>query len=301
MSRYVKDRRERQPKPVERVELSEKSIGFRFAAVVLLILIAVGSFVYGINSLLSVDTGWTEIEADSAADTNIGNEFVLMYLLGSREDMSVVEENKTLISLYTDMMESAYQLYHVDLEIKDVHNLHYINNHPNQDIKVDEMLYQAFEKVQKYDNRMIYLAPIYAYYNNIFGCEDDALAGEFDPYANAALAGEFQILAGYAQDKTAVNVELLGNNTIRLNVSDAYLKYCQENDITDFVDFGWMKNAFVIDYVSDKLIANGYTTAIISSYDGFSRSLEETELGFSYNLHDYNEGNLVHSFFSMFS
>lgn len=293
MGRYARDRSYQNPKPVERIELSEKNVGLRIALVAVLILIAVISFGYGISQFLSVDAGWTEIEADSAADTNCSNEFVLMYQLGSRDDMTIVAENKGVRALYTEVMVDAYQIFHNNVEVEGVNNIYYLNRHPNEEIQVDEMLYQAFKLLNANDNRNIFLAPIYEQYNNLFDCEVDAQTIDFDPYQNTALAAEFKEVADFANDATKVRVELLENNTIRLHVSEEYLQYAKENDITSFVDFAWMKNAFIVDYLSEKMLENGYKSAAISSYDGFSRNLDESGTQFSYNIYDYDKGNVI--------
>ena len=192
MGRYARDKSLQNPKPVERIELSEKNVGIRIAIVAVLILIAVVSFGYGISQWLSVDSGWTEIEADSAADMNSSNEFVLMYELGSRDDMSITAENKGIRALYTDVMVNAYQIFHNNLEVKGVNNLYYLNCHPNEEVKVDEMLYHAFELLSSSENRLVYLAPIYEQYNNLFDCEADAQTKDFDPYLNDTLATSFK-------------------------------------------------------------------------------------------------------------
>jgi len=293
MGRYARDKSLQNPKPVERIELSEKNVGIRIAIVAVLILIAIISFGYGISQWLSVDAGWTEIEVDSAADTNSSNEFVLMYELGSREDMSITAEKKGVIALYTEVMEDAYQIFHNNAEIEGVKNLYYLNRHTNEEIQVDDMLYHAFELLQKYENRIVYLAPIYEQYNNLFDCEADVQTKDFDPYQNEALAAEFKEIAAFAQDATAVQVELLGNNTVKLHVSEVYQQYAEENGITNFVDFAWMKNAFIVDYLAEKLFENGYKTATISSYDGFSRNLDESGSELSYNLYDYEGSNVL--------
>lgn len=292
MGRTAKDRTVNQPKPVEKVELSEKHVGLRFAIVAALIIVAVISFGYGIHSLLTVEAGWTEIEADSSADTNVGNEFVLMYNLGSRSDMSITAENKGIISTYTDVMVKAYELFHNNQEIENVKNIYYINQNPNEEIEVDDMLYQAFSLVQEYGDRTIYLAPIYEQYNNIFYCEDDSQIVDFDPYSNVDVALAYAEMAKYAGDEAAINVELLGNNKIKLYVSEEYLEFCDENGITSYIDFAWMRNAFVVDYVAETLISQGYTEATISSYDGFSRNLDDSETEFSFNIYDKNSGDV---------
>lgn len=289
------------PKPVEKIELSEKNVGLRFTLLAVLIIVAVISFGYGINQLLSVETGWTEIEADSSAEANSSNEFVLLYNLGSRQDMSVTAENKAIIALYTDVMEQAYQLFHNNQEIENVNNIYYINSHPNQEIVVEDMLYQAFELIDKYQDRTIYLAPVFEQYDDIFYCEDDSQTAPFDPYKNDELALEFAQMAAYANDATAVNIELLGDNKIKLHVSEEYLAYCEENGITCLVDFSWMKNAFIVDYLAEVMISEGFTAATISSYDGYSRNLDTSETEFAFNLYDSMQGSVIQAATAQYS
>ena len=45
---------------------------------------------------------------------------------------------------------------------------------------------------------------------------------------------------------------------------------------TAYLDFFWMKNAFLIDYLADTIRGEGYQLGIISSKDGFVRCLDET-------------------------
>ena len=71
MGRTVRSRNfDRAPyvKPVEKVELSEKNLKWRIFLVVLLIMIAAGSFAYGINAFLFRIAGWQEINANSRND-----------------------------------------------------------------------------------------------------------------------------------------------------------------------------------------------------------------------------------------
>ena len=290
MARWFGRRELPHPKPVQKVELSEEKIGLRFVIVAILIIIAVVSFTYGIRAFLTVNKGWTEIKTNSSADTNIGNEFVFMYNLGSG-DMSATAENKILVSLYSDVMVDAYELFHTNEEFEHVNNVCYINQHPNEEIVVDTMLYQAFSLLHEYKDRNIYLAPVVTIYNDIFYCEDDAQTLDYDPYLNTEIAVYYTKIAEYAKDENTINIQLLGNNKIKLLVSDDYLDYCEENDITDFIDFSWMKNAFVVDYLAKILSDKGFTHGTISSYDGFSRNLDDGGTEFSHNIFDTLNGD----------
>lgn len=292
MNRTVKDRRVSHPKPVEKAELSEKHLGWRIFFFILFVIIAATSFAYGVNSMFSTDPGWYEVEADSAAETNCGSEFVFMYHLGV-SGTDATTENKALKIVYTDACEMAYKLFHNNETFEEVNNICYINQHPNEEIVVDEALYEAFSMVAEYDSRYIYLAPIYWQYDEIFFCEDDSQLVYYDPYLNEEVAAEYQKIAAYAKNPEMVEVQLLGNNTIKLYVAEEYLAFAEENCITEFIDFFWMKNAFIVDYLADTLIEKGYTVGTISSYDGFSRSLYQGEETFSFNVYD-REGQVIY-------
>ena len=60
-----------------------------------------------------------------------------------------------------------------------------------------------------------------------------------------------------------------GENQVCLHVSDAYQAYAAEMGYTAYLDFFWMKNAFLIDYLADTIRGEGYQLGIISSKDGF--------------------------------
>ena len=285
MGRMAKERTASQPKPVEKFELSEKHIGWRTLFFILFVVIAATAFAYGINSLFTTEPGWQEIEADAAAGVNCGNEFVLMYHLGiSGRDATV--ENKALKIIYTDACELAYKLFHNKETFDDVTNICYINQHPNEEIVVDDALYQAFSIIQRNGDRRLYLGPVYDQYEEIFYCEDDTMLVNYDPLLNEELAAEYAMIADYANNPQMIDIKLLDDNKIMLEVSKEYLAFAEEHYITQYIDFFWMKNAFVTDYLADTLIENGYTAGTISSYDGFSRNLGKMEESFSFNIYD---------------
>lgn len=274
-----------QLKPVEKIELSDKHIGWRVAFFILFVIIAATAFAYGVSSMFSTEPGWHEIEVDSSAEANCGNEFVLMYYLGGN-GTNATTENKALKIVYTDACEMSHKLFHTKEAFEGVNNVYYINQHPNEVIEVDAALYEAFSVIDKYDNRNLYMAPVYSQYDEIFYCEDDSQLVNFDPRLNGEVAAEYAEIAAYANNPEMVDLQLLGENKIRLYVSEEYLAYAKENYITDFIDFFWMKNAFIMDYLAEELISRGYTLGSLSSYDGFVRSLDSSENSYSFNIYD---------------
>lgn len=285
MGRTVKNRNAPHPKPVRKIELSEKHPKRRLAAAVVLLAIGGAAFAYAYFSSVKVDPGWREIKASSSSETDCGDEFVFLYYLGG-SGISATAENKAVTALYTEAVETAYKLFNNDQGYDGINNVYYINQHVNEEIAVDEVLYQAFSLLQDYSNRCLYMAPVYARYDNLFYCNDDSEIVNYDPYLNEDVRAEFAEIAAYANDAGAVELQLLGENKIRLYVSEEYLNYAQENYITDFIDFYWMKNAFIVDYLAEVMTSARYTLGSVSSYDGFSRNLDGSDTSYSFNIYD---------------
>lgn len=292
MNRTARDRTTSpHPAPVKKVQLSEKHTTGRLIAAVLLGLFGAALLAHGFLSYLRTDSGWQEISASSDADINCADEFVFQYDVGAGEQSAIVER-KALVTLYTSATVKAYQLFNNDKAFDGINNIYSINTHPNEVLEVDEVLYHAFEQVQEYKNRYVYLAPAYDEYDSVFYCADDSEIVNYSPAFNADVAEEFAQIAAFAGDEKSVELQLLGNHQVQLYVSDEYLAYAKENAITDFIDFYWMKNAFIIDYFAEVLTENGFTNGFLSSYDGFVRNLDERETTYSYNLFDRQEDTI---------
>ena len=204
--------------------------------------------------------------------------------------VSVSAENRAVSQLYTDACGRMFQVFHTLESFEGVTNLRDVNLHPNETLTVDEVLYRAFETVQRRGDRTIYLGPVYERYNGLFRCNDDSQLPDFDPWLSQEVREEYETAAAFAVDPRAVDLRLLGGNQVCLYVSEEYLAYARQQEIERFLDFGWLTNAFAIDYLAQVLTENGYTHGSISSYDGFVRNLDDRELDYAMNLYDFADG-----------
>lgn len=272
------------PKPVEKVVLSEKHLTLRIAALVLLILIAVSSIVYGVVSIFHKEAGWERIEPVTS-ETSCASDFVLLYHLGTTE-LSPKTESRLVNGVYSQALVKAYQLFTDAESFENVHNIRYLNEHPNETVELEPPLYKALEQVVNSGDRSVYLAPVYARYDDLFDCTDDSQTSDFDPLLNQAVAAEYAELAAFARDPASVDLKLLGENKVMLSVSEEYLQFQSTEGYETFLDFIWLKNAFVADYLADTLIEAGYPHGAISSFDGFLRNFSNETEDFSLNLYD---------------
>ena len=240
----------REPKPIQRMELSEKNKTLRLIAAIALFIIGIVGITVGIMSAMNKDTGWQRVQI-TPQEHSCSEQFILQYdFSGSGAQATAV--NQKLQTVYGEACVKAYGLFTVDEEIPGVNNMYYVNRHPNEEIIVDPVLYAAFEKLQ--DTPWLYLGPVYAHYSNMIFNTDETMLDELDPALSTAAKAYVEKLAVFAADRNAVELELLGENRVKLTVSDEYLAFAKEEEIENFIDFSYLSNAFIIDYLADVLI-----------------------------------------------
>lgn len=277
------------PKPVEKIQLSEGNVKRRLIAAAIVLVIGGVALAYSLTQLLTPDTGWQPIEASSTGGPTCADELIFLYQLGSG-GVPVRTESRAIKTLYSDACRKLFQLFHTVESFEGVTNLRDINLHPNETLTVDGILYRAFETVQRHGDRTIYLGPVYARYGDLFLCQDDVQLADFDPRISGDVAREYETLAAWARDRSAIDLRLLGDNQVCLYVSEDYLAFAQREGVERFLDFGWLKNAFVVDALAELMIENGFTRGTISSYDGFQRNLDSRETDYSLSVLDYVDG-----------
>lgn len=260
---------------IQHIELSENRVKLRIALLIAALLVAAVSFAYGINALLSTEPGLQEITVLSGSGLSCADSFTLYYNLGAGEE-SATAERKNLRGLYTQAAGDAYRIFVAGARTEKSGGLAYLNGRVNLRTTVDGSLYQALTLLAERGQRRHYLAPVYALYESLFQCASDSETGDYDPAVNPALGAYCQEVLRFAKEPESVEVELLGDNTVCLRVSEEYLGFARDNGITRFVDFFWMENAFAADYIAAALETNGYTRGTLVSRDGFIRSLDST-------------------------
>ena len=280
------------PKPVERIELNQEHVGPRLLAACVLLVIGAGLLAYSFMRWLSpVGEEWITVEASSSEGAGCGSEFNFIYHPGSGE-LSYSADRKAVTTVYSQLCRDAFELFHEKEAFEGVNNVYAINRHPNEILEVEDGLYKALALVEQSGSRAIYLGPVYSRYDDLFFCEDDSQLVDFDPRLNADVAEEYREITRFAGDPDAIRVELLGEGKIRLYVSEEYLTYARQEEIETFIDFAWMRNAFIADFMAEALIEKGYTYGVLSSYDGFTRNLDARGTDYTYPLY-HRQGETI--------
>lgn len=287
MRKTAKDRRPNL-RPPKRIEVNEGNTRVRVILLIVCIAIAIASFAYGINAFLkgSDRKGFTEIEV-SGTDS-VADELRFYYQLGDEGGSALYRE---LSAFWKLACERAHKIFSSEELFSDVGNLAALSKNPGETVTLDPALYRALLCLEERGVRTHYLAPIELHYRSVFYSESDFEASYYDISKNPELSDYYSALAAFARDPNAVSVELLGDNRARLVLSSAYRDFAAENEITAFVSLGYLKNAFVVDYLAETLAEAGYTEGTLSSIDGFTRHLD-TDSGRDYSFNLFcREGN----------
>ena len=291
MSREARKKREPIVKPVKSIEISDEKRKLKLILIVILLALGISLIVWSVANFLTVPAGWETIQVNTGLEETCAGDFVFQYLLGDGEQ-AANREKIAIAEIYTDATKTAFQIFHESLLFDGVHNVAYLNQHVNEELEVPGVLYNAFALLEQYDNKALYLAPVYQEYIGMFLSDEDWVAKDYDPDQDEEQSAYFTEILAFTTDENAVKLELLGNNKVKLSVSSEYQQYAQKHEITNFIDFYWMKNAFIVDYLAEQLTNAGYTKGSISSFDGFSRNMDAADRRYQLNIFDRVEQSI---------
>lgn len=222
------------------------------SAVLALTVLAGVCFAVAVLDYGKAQPGWQEIPG---GDTGKAQELTLLY------NVSGDEEYKALAQVFAKALGEGEQRL----------SLATLNAHPGECVSVSGELYQALEILE--DSRYLYYAPVYEQYRGLYRCSEDIDTAQFDPAQSPEILDYLKQAAAFAADPAAVKLELLGDHQVELRISQEYAAFVRENEIGAFVDFFWLENAFLVDYVADRLEEQGFDRGVLTSFQGFARTL----------------------------
>lgn len=238
--------------------------------------VAIVLFILGMNKNVE---GWTDVDATYISYSSSANEISLYSYASSTKSY------RTEQKLYCNALDSCYlDLYDTDDTYSTTNNIYTINNNPNQEIEVSTFLYNALSTLKDMD--AIYLAPIIKDYDYLFALYNDQATAKlyYEDIINSS--EKYKTIISYASNRDNISISLLGDNKVKLNVSSEYLEYAKTNEITNFIDLTYYKNALTIDYIADILLKEGYHRSVLTSAEGYARVLSLQDDEFTYSFLD---------------
>lgn len=289
MKKHGRDNRPYLP-PVTRIELSESNIKLRWIVIVVLLAVGAVSMFVGLSSLLNTEPGWQTVEA-STKEANCSADFAFQYDF-SQAGGGASMAYKQLTNLYTEATVKAHKLFSSQVREDTLHNIAYLNDHVNEPVTVEKELYEALSLLATYGSRQPFMAPAVVEYNRVFLCENEEEAVLYAPTRDAETVQWLAELGRFLSDPEMIRLELIREDQVQLTVSEEYLDFARENEIETLFDLGWMKNAFVADYLASVLAENGYVHGYLASFDGFTRNLDDRGTAYSFNIFDRKQSGV---------
>jgi hypothetical protein len=112
----------REPKPIQRLEISEKNKTLRWIAAIALFIIGIVGITVGIMSALGKDSGWQRVQI-TTEQRSCSEQFILQYNFGG-SGAQATAVNQKLQSVYGEACVKAYGLFTADEEMSGVNNVY---------------------------------------------------------------------------------------------------------------------------------------------------------------------------------
>lgn len=213
----------------------------------------------------------------------INAEFAERYLLNYDTTKT---ERKEISDTFGEALIRAWDIFIGEYVDGSTKGLQYLNSHEGEIVEIDPVLYTALELFMNNGDRTPFMGPLFEYYDRIFGAEKGTDISKLDPLKNKTAERLCETLAQHAADNNSIELQLLGENNVIYTVSDEYYDLLLHAGLDCYIGFGWMTDAFIVDYLAGEFIAEEYTHGSISSYSGFARNLDTTNTDYTFGVYD---------------
>ncbi len=245
----------------------KKNIIIRVVLLAILLVVIVVCAVIIVNQM-KTKSGIQKISNDSAVHKGELSDFSLNYYL----DEDNIARNQILLEReYANAFDKIYELITPYEDINYIHNIKYINEHINEEIKIDSILYDYLKLVYELNPYYILQTPNYNFWKDIIYISDTKQRELLDPINNIDSKNEIDYFIN--DSINYISLDFLNDNIIKLNVDPNYKTICEDNM---YISFNSFYDAVIMDYIKKELNNNGHTDGYIASINGYYLDLGMT-------------------------
>lgn len=250
-------------------EETKKTVRIRMAIVVVLALVGIFFLWRGVSGWLNKVPGWVNVEQDRIELENgekiyayYGDIQVNMYY----KDRSSQSANSSAIkTIVDDTLMSTHKLTDTTTSYTGINNLKYINEHPGEEIVLNEYLYNALKESYQYsvDTSGLY---------NVFAGETYDTWWQF-MYGNAISYDE--VLAKVEEINVCANKQLQATDALVFNDAKKSIIFNNLDGCEDKISLNLqgLRYSYAAEALKEALQAGNYTFGYIYSADGISLTL----------------------------
>lgn len=279
------------------IEVSRKHIKLRVVLTISFLAIAIAAFTIGIVSLGNNEEGYYQLEPDyhnEKALYRYGITGTFYFSGNSNKIKSDINEVKQIMS---DSLLESYILFDEVESTLGKYSIADINKNVNSEVSVDPITYEvlsdALNKTHENKNYSIYSAPIFAFWERLASYPEENRE-QYDPANYIENREELEALVSFCKEDH-INLELKDDYKAILHVSNEYLTYREENEITaPLLSLNVLKESYRLDLLVKELEKTPFTNGYIMSATGSLISLKDHENPV-YSLYTYKEDQIQRS------
>ena len=228
---------------------------------------------------LTRDAGYRALypTADKTVDYADGLNCAI-YLEGSSFECN--QRQKRAVELYSSTLKKTYKVTDPSSIYEDVDSLASINTSPNKEITLSKTLYGYLAKAKEIEvnsNYSLFSAPLFDEWQRLISLQELQKSYNYDPINDADEAKYLSDISSFINDPNHISLTLLGEEKVRLNVSEEYLNFRQQHEISSpLVSFGSLRGAIEIETLIEAFENEGFHDGFFSNQRGLGATLDLT-------------------------
>lgn len=272
------------------ITVNEKHVPLRILGFVLALVLAVGSFTFGVTRIGHKEEGMYDLTAAADAELPLYQSGLHAKFLFRGESGQIKLALGQADKVYTEVLNRNVKLLDARQEYDGVVNLATLNARLNQDVNVSPALYavltDAWEKTRAGEGYSLFAGPLCAEWESILILTEPE---DFDPLRNENEAERLRLLADWAGqiDKLRL-VEVDAQQCIlRVEAPEDYLRFLEEMELEPVVlDLNLLREAYLLELTGKELEEQGLNEGYLSTDSGLILSLSGQSTG-EYVLYGY--------------
>ena len=201
-----------------------------------------------------------------------------IYLEGSSFDCN--QKQKRAIEIYSSTLKNIYKITDPSSTYEDVDSLASINVNPNKEVSISKTLYGYLEKANEVgnnENYSLFSSPLFDEWQRLISLKELTSSLTYDPLNDLDEGKYLSDLSSFINDPNHISLTLLGEEKVRLNVSEEYLNFRKQNEISSpLTSFGPLRGAIEIETLVEAFQKEGFHDGFFSNQRGLGATLDLT-------------------------
>lgn len=264
------------------IDTSRKHLGLKIVLFVILLVTGLTFMTLGLLGVFSFSKGYVKVDLDTS-DNNLKKTNISYFTYVDGNKIKRNNQLSDIKGIYNSEFSKIYMLVDEENSYSGIVNIKYLNDNLNKDIQVDSLLYSilsdSYTKTKEKKNYSIFSSYLTLKWDEIL--KNDLINDPIDSKENQE---DINLALSYINNLDNFTLEFKKDNVINLSISEDYLNYRKENEITTpIISLGILKDSYIINHLKDTLNEKTTGDGYLISTDGYISTLKNFQ-GESINI-----------------